>query len=141
MTTAIDTNVLSALLNATEKDTQRARAALLAASQEGLLVVAPVVHAELCAAPNADETFVDDFLTKTRISVRWSVSEETWRQAAHAYRAYANRRRKQKGGEGPRRILADFIVGAHALQENAQLLTFDQRHFRNAFPDLVLASV
>jgi predicted nucleic acid-binding protein len=59
-----------------------------------------------------------------------------WESAALAFRAYAERRRTQAGDPGPRRILADFITGAHALHRASSLLTFDQRIYRAAFPTL-----
>lgn len=40
--------------------------------------------------------------------------------------------------DGPRRILADFLIGAHALQRGAALLTLDDRVYRAAFPNVRL---
>ena len=41
----------------------------------------------------------------------------------------------------PRRILADFLIGAHALQNGYGLLTLDERFFHAAFPHLSLMKV
>lgn len=49
---------------------------------------------------------------------------------------YAERRRAQPPDPGPRRILADFLIGAHALQIGSTLLTLDMRTYRAAFPAL-----
>jgi len=64
------------------------------------------------------------------------MGEDVWREAARAYKEYAERRRAQPDDHGPRRILADFVVGAHALLLASALLTFDRRLYRAAFPGL-----
>lgn len=139
VTTAVDTNVFVVLWQAdTAEDAQRALRALEAASDQGNLVISPVVYAELTAAPNRDAAFVDAFLKDTRVDVLWTMPPEVWRRAADAYRAYAIRRRQGRGDEGPRRILADFLIGAHALDCDARLLTFDQGIYRHSFPELEL---
>jgi predicted nucleic acid-binding protein len=57
-----------------------------------------------------------------------------------AFQAYAARRRRH-GEAGPRRTLADFVIGAHALQNGFRLLTLDDRIYRAAFPTLKIASL
>jgi hypothetical protein len=57
-----------------------------------------------------------------------------------AFQAYAARRRRH-GEAGSRRILADFVIGAHALQNGFRLLTLDDRIYRAAFPTLKIASL
>ena len=79
---------------------------------------------------------VDAFLDRARIEVDWDLDEETWRVAARAFGNYAERRRTQRGDYGPRRILADFVIGAHASRYASALLTLDRRIYRAAFPDL-----
>lgn len=59
-----------------------------------------------------------------------------WRSAGLAFGGYAQRRRAQPGDPGPRRILADFLIGAHASELGARLLTFDGGVYRAAFPNL-----
>jgi predicted nucleic acid-binding protein len=68
------------------------------------------------------------------------VDEETWRVAGRAYLGYTERR-KSSGGESPRRILADFLIGAHALVRGYSLLTIDYRHYAAAFPTLTIIPV
>lgn len=41
----------------------------------------------------------------------------------------------------PRRILADFLIGAHALHSGYRLLTLDDRFYRTAFPRLSLLTI
>ena len=140
MTTAIDTNVVTALWNNDDALNVRAQAALDAVFGHGRLVVSGVVYAELLAAPSRTEQFVDRFLEAAGIEVEWEINERLLRAAGLAFRDYADRRRKQTGA-GPRRILADFLVGAHALLNEYRLLTLDTRMYRAAFPRLELVEV
>ena len=132
----MDTNVLVALLGGATGVAGSARRALERASGAGALVVSPPVYAELVAAPGREAREVEDFLGRTRIGVDWELGEDVWRVAALAYKGYAERRRGQPGDAGPRRILADFVIGAHASRRASALLTLDLRVYRAAFPEL-----
>jgi predicted nucleic acid-binding protein len=68
------------------------------------------------------------------------MDESVWRTAAKSFQKYANRGRKQRTNQ-PRRILADFLIGAHALQKGHSLLTLDEGIYRAAFPKLHLVRV
>ena len=48
--------------------------------------------------------------------------------------------RKQRDS-GARRILADFLIGAHAHTRGYRLLTLDERLYKAAFPTLRLETV
>lgn len=136
MTTAVDANVFAALLRGTVEEAGLARRALRKANEAGALAVSPLVYAKLAAAPGGSVEDLDAFLERAEVRVDWTLGEEVWREAARAYRGYAERRRAQSGDAGPRRILADFVVGAHALFFASTLLTFDRRVYRAAFPEL-----
>jgi predicted nucleic acid-binding protein len=84
---------------------------------------------------------LDPFLNRTGIEVDWVLDEPVWRTAAAAYREYAARCRKQPGDSGPRRILADFVIGAHAVHLASGLLTLDRDLYRTAFPKLKILTV
>lgn len=140
MTTAIDTNVVTALWNNDDTLNVRAQAALDAVFGRGRLVVSGVVYAELLAAPSRTEQFLDRFLEAAGIEVEWELNERLLRAAGLAFRGYAERRRRQTGAE-PRRILADFLVGAHAMLNEYRLLTLDTGMYRAAFPRLELVEV
>jgi predicted nucleic acid-binding protein len=140
MTTAIDTNVIVALWDRDGVLSAAAQSALDSAFRAGNLILAGPVFSELMAAPGRDEAFLDLFLRDTGITVDWDLSEGTWRSAGRAFQAYATERRKQRDA-GPRRILADFLIGAHALRRGFHLLTLDDRIYRKAFPGLVIARV
>lgn len=136
MRTAIDTNVISALWSR-EPASAGVADTLHRAVQEGALVICGPVYAELMAYPNATPAFVDGFLETTRIDVHTAVSREVWSRSGEAFGAYARRRRASGGGE-PKRLLVDFVVGAHALAHAERLLTLDPDRYRTAFPDLEL---
>ena len=140
MTTAIDANIVVALWNEDDALNTLARSALDAALGRGSLVIAAPIFAELLAAPSRDEAFLDSFCRETGISVDWNLDEVIWRTAGRAFQLYLARRRKQRGS-GQRRILADFLIGAHAIQNGFRLLTMDHRLYRAAFPRLIISTV
>lgn len=140
MTTAIDTNILVTLWDVEDTQHRPARQALEAAFEKGSLVIVGAVYAELLAAPGRTEEFLDQFCEETGIGVEWNVTEEVWRMAGLAFQGYAARRKKQKG-TGPRRILVDFLIGAHAAMNGYRLLTLDAGLYRASFPKLVTMTV
>jgi predicted nucleic acid-binding protein len=140
MTTAIDTNVIVALWDRDPRFSSAAQSALDAALERGTLVTTATVFAELMAAPGRSETFLDSFFKETGINVDWALAEPVWRTAGRAFQSYAARRRKQRDA-GPRRILADFLIGAHALEGGHSLLTLDDHLYSTAFPDLTVVRV
>jgi len=140
MTTAIDTNVIVALWDKDDAVNSAAQSALDAALRRGHLVIPAPVFAELVACPGRSEAFLDAFLKDTGISVDWNLDEAIWRTAGLAFQNYAARRRKQRD-YGPRRILADFLIGAYALVKRCHLLTLDDRLVRVSFPGLTIARV
>ena len=134
--TALDTNVLVTLFKADNpKDIYTAQEALEQASELGNMLISPVVYAELLAVP-LKEAFLDEFLKESNLNVEWRMERAVWKQAGQSYYQYAERRRKQKGDTVPRRILADFLIGAHASTFAKRFLTFDERIYHEAFPSL-----
>jgi predicted nucleic acid-binding protein len=140
MTTAIDTNIISALWKNEDALNRQAKGALEKVFGRGKLVISGVVYAELLAAPGRTEAFLDEFCEETGIGVEWELAEGIWRAAGQAFQSYAARRREQKDTE-PRRLLADFLIGAHALVNGYSLLTLDEGMYRTAFPRLGIVAV
>jgi predicted nucleic acid-binding protein len=140
ITTAIDTNVIVALWDSDSRLSAAAQAALDDALERGSLVTTATVFAELMAAPGRSEAFLDAFFRETGIQIDWAFDEPVWRTAGRAFQGYAGRRRKQRDA-GRRRILADFLIGAHALEGGHSLLTLDDHLYRTAFPNLAVVKM
>jgi predicted nucleic acid-binding protein len=137
VTTAIDTNVLVALWDTDPQLNTAAQRALDAAHERGRLVICGAIYAELLALPKRTENMLDEFFEVTAIRVDWESSERVWRAAGRAFQSYVKRRNRKKE-ELPRRILANFFIGAHASVHRYRLMTLDQLHYRAAFPELAI---
>lgn len=107
------------------------------AAHEGALLISPFVFSELHAYPGMTQELIRKLLEATGVTVDYRIEERVWTEAGLRFAHYASRRRKATG-EGPRRLLADFLIGAHALIQADQLLTLDSRHYRQDFPELRL---
>lgn len=136
MRTAIDTNVISALWSASTLASQMVGLLGQAGSEGGLVICGPV-YAELLAHPKATEQFLDEFLSTTNVVVDFELDEATWREAGRRFASYAKRRRKS-GGSDPKRLLVDFLIGAHASLHADRLMTLDDRRYARDFPKLRL---
>ena len=139
MRTAIDTNVLVALWHTDQQLYIAARKALDAVLERGGLVICGAVYAELLARPGRTESMLNEFFRVTGIRVDWELSEQVWREAGRVFQRYVDRRNRGKQ-ELPRRILADFVIGAHASLNHCRLMTLDQRLYPAAFPELEIIS-
>jgi predicted nucleic acid-binding protein len=140
MTTSVDTNVIVALWDQDPTVSASAQRALDSALGQGSLVLSAPVFAELMAAPGRTEAFVDKFCSETAMRIEFDLNEEVWRLAGRAFQAYASRRRKQRD-PGPRRILADFLIGAQAIHLGYHLLTLDDTLYHTAFPSLNVITI
>ena len=98
------------------------------------LVLCPAVYAELHATPGVTETALDAMLRDARIT-HTPMTEPMWKLSGQRYRQYAERRRLSGGGQ-PRRLLADFVIGAHAVLGAKALLTGDIEFFQTNYPEL-----
>lgn len=134
MKTAVDTNIFVALFSGGEEASASARASLEEAHATGPLAISPAVYSELVAG--RDATFVEGFFSEKGIGVDWDLGRDVWSIAGTRYGEYARMRRRQKGDPGPRRILADFLIGAHALSLAGALLTSDSGIYGTYFPEL-----
>jgi predicted nucleic acid-binding protein len=128
---SLDANIIFSVLNPHDVNYARARRLLSHRGTLEALVISPVVYSELCASPAIAGIRV--FLKKTRVAVLWEMPETVWQQAGHALGQYAVQRR---GGQLPRRIVADFLIGAHAQHHKLHLMTFDDTVYAAAFPGL-----
>jgi predicted nucleic acid-binding protein len=134
--TAIDINILSALWSDKHTATELAQQ-LGSARSHGALLISPVVYAELLAYPKATESFVNGFLSDTGIVVDFGIESSVWVDAGSRFAHYATQRRKEGHGP-PKRLLADFLVGSHALLQADRLMSLDANRYKRYFPELKL---
>jgi predicted nucleic acid-binding protein len=134
--TAIDTNIFSALWSS-ELGAREILQQLGDAKSLGGLLISPVVYAELLAYPKATEAFLNRFLSDTGVTVDFQLDEPVWVEAGRRFARYAGHRRKSGSGE-PKRLLADFLVGAHALLQADRLMSLDPTRYEQYFPELKL---
>lgn len=135
MPAAVDTNVLLPVLRG-DADSAGVLVPFLDRfiGSMGLVISGPV-YAELAAAPGMQVAALDRFLAAGAIAVELDLARDVWLAAAASYRSYAERR-VASGAGWPRRILADFLIGAHAQLRAELLLTYNADDFSRMFPDL-----
>jgi predicted nucleic acid-binding protein len=140
MRTALDTNILSALWSG-QPSAPLIAAKLADAHAQGALVVSAPVFVELSAIPTVNlqgnVLRVEKLLGEMNIAVDFDLGEDVWRLAATGFAAYAIRRR-HSGGGSPKRLLADFVIAAHALLRADRLMTSDINLYATDFPNLRL---
>ena len=108
--------------------------------QEGGLVICAPVYLELLAHPRATTSFVERFLSDTAVEADFLLDEAVWREAGRGFVAHVQRRRVSKTlrSTSPKRLLVDFVVGAHAALRADRLFTLDPHRYSQDFPRLRL---
>lgn len=121
----VDTNVLLDVIGADETFGEASKQVLGQCAEEGVLIINPVIIAEVSALLDSLEE-LDALLPKTLFR-RDPIPLEAAFLAGQAYRRY-----KQRGG-AKGRMLADFLIGAHAAVAGFGLISRDQgygSHFK-----------
>ena len=140
MTTfSLDSNVLIALWDDTDALNIPASQSLTRAHALGQLKISAAVYSELMGHPTRSAEEIDSFLSMTGIEIDWEMEQAIWRTAGIAFQSYV-RRRLDQTGTLPRRILTDFLIGAHAVVRGCTLLTMDGRLYRASFPGIRIES-
>ena len=129
MTTAINTNILLDVLIPSEAFYE-ASAATLERSAARLMVVCDIGYAEL-SVHFESQSECNDFLEGNDIRV------EPLTRQAHFLASRAWRMCRTSGGKRSR-ILADFLIGAHAQEQATRLLSRDRGFYRKLFPALAV---
>lgn len=129
---SLDTNVILSALNPRDLNHHKAQGLLDQYSPQAFCIC-PVVHAELRAS--AAWPALRAWLKLQSIGVTWEMPEAVWDSAGIAYGQYALKRRS---GVLPRRLIADFLIAAHAVHHDFEVLTFDDTVFKAVFQNLIL---
>lgn len=132
MITAVDTSVLIDVFVNDDEHGATSADLLRRSLQEGTLVACAVVWAETRAVFRDRTAFEQAMHT---LGVRYSpLDEQAASHAGTGWKAY------RKAGGSRDRIMADFLIGAHALHQSDRLLTRDRGYYRNYFKGLKLFS-
>ncbi len=155
MISAVDTNVLLDVLIPDASHGDESERRLAEAVRAGAIVISEAVYAEL-AAYFEDPDDLDRFVEHTGMRLEPS-SREVLHRAGGAWRAYARQRpasllcpqcgtaqavRCEQCGvpvQVRQHVVADFMVGAHAVMHAERLVTRDRGYYARYFPELELA--
>jgi len=154
MITAVDTNVLLDILIPNAPHGDESELALAEALRAGAVVISDPVYAEL-AVHFPEQERLDRFLADTGLRLEASKAGALYR-AGRAWSEYIRRRpatvacpqcgaaqdlhcdRCGASVQPRQHVVADFIIGAHALAQAGQLLTRDRGYYATYFPELAL---
>ena len=130
MITAVDTSVLIDVFGADPRFGPPSANALRLCLNEGAVVACGVVWGETRAAFSRDEDFLRALRT---LGVGFSTqTEQAATLAGIAWRKY------RAGGGKRNRVIADFLIGAHAASQCDRLLTRDRGYYKKYFGSLVV---
>ena len=129
MITAIDSSVLLDVVTDSQVHADSSERALRRAREEGALIVSESVLAEIRPAFEADDIAV--FLSDWQLAFVPSSQESALLAGEHFARYLA------RGGRA-RRVLPDFLIGAHAATHADRLLARDRGYLRDYFSTLTL---
>ena len=128
MISAVDTSVILDVLTGDQRFGPMSIVALRRASSEGGLIACTAVWAEVCAAFE-DPVAAADTLDQMAIELV-ADDREVAVAAGRAWRSY------RRAGGTRRRVLPDFLIGAHAAAKADRFITRDRGFYRGHFSRL-----
>lgn len=128
----VDTNVLLDVITHDPLFGERSEAVLERCAQRGVLVVNPIISAEICAGAEVTTLEELDELLPHELFRR---DDLPWQACFLAGRAYRQYKDKYRGGKP--RMLADFLIGAHAALTDMTLISRDRDYLRYFNLDLL----
>jgi predicted nucleic acid-binding protein len=130
--TAVDTSVLIDVFGADPRFGVASANALRLCLNEGTVVANEVVWSETRAAFGGDDQFLN---AMQAAGVAFSpASQKTATLAGLSWQKY-----RASGGKRPR-VIADFLIGAHAAAQCDRLLTRDRGYYRQYFARLAIVN-
>lgn len=130
MISAVDSNILLDIITEDPVHGVRSRELLRRALNDGALLICDVVYAEISPVfPSKDQ--VDALLTRLDIALVDSGPDVAF-LAGRKWWEY------RRSGGTRARLLADFLIGAHAQVHAERFITRDRGFYRSHFLDLVI---
>ncbi|MGA1840049.1 MAG: type II toxin-antitoxin system VapC family toxin [bacterium] len=128
MITFVDTNVLLDVFLPDPEFGGKSLEAIEKAYNEGSLIINNIIYAEL--APQFDnKEFLDNTLVKLGIRII-PIDQKVAYTAGMTWKQYRN------SGGSRKRILTDFLIGAHAQIHSERLLSRDRGFYKKYFGNL-----
>lgn len=131
MITAVDSSIIIDVLEPDPEHGPASREAMRRCLREGSMVACDVVWAEVATAFGHAHVRAVEALREIGIGYS-AMTQEAALRAAECWHRF----RKRSGGK--ERIVANFLIGSHALVEADRLLTRDRGFYRDHFKPLKL---
>jgi predicted nucleic acid-binding protein len=128
---AVDSSVLFDILIGDADYAEASEACVGNALAHDEVVVCAAVVAEVQAMLETSEDLMDILAS---VGIRF----EPMTESAAMRAGYMNKRYRSRGGQRKERVVADFLVGAHALMQCNGLITRDAGFYRDYFKGLKL---
>jgi hypothetical protein len=132
MITGVDTNVLLDVFLPDERFAEESKRLLKLAYDEGALLICEVVYAELVPQFGARQE-LDQTLAAVNITVS-PIGMDAVFLAGERWQRY----RKSSGTR--KRVITDFLIGAHAVIKADRFLSRDRGFYRKYFSELIILS-